>query len=303
MTSLSTPRPRRRHDAIEILEARIAPATLVSLDSTTHLLTVQGDYVDDGSGTVQPGGADETLAISVTGGNLVIMDSNHGVTAVGAGLVQAGIGEVDLPLAAFTGSISIATGTGADTLSFSGALILATDHSLTAHTTGTISFTANSTVSATGAGSISLTTTRDISVAGGANLKVVDGSLSLTATGAVSGNYTGISMDGSIVSNGSGALTLDGLGGDTGSNNLGVDLHGQISAQAGLITLHGRGGVGGVDANSGVGISGTIVAGTGGLTLRGTPGTDAGQSLGIDLASAITSGGDVHFEGRQGAFV
>ena len=49
----------------EALEARIAPATLVTFDSVAGQLRVQGDFQDDGSQTLQAG-AIENLQFSVS---------------------------------------------------------------------------------------------------------------------------------------------------------------------------------------------------------------------------------------------
>lgn len=288
MILLSSPRRRRAYDGIEILEARIAPATLVSLNSVTGLLTVQGDYVDDGSSTVQPG-APESLSITISNGTLSITDSLHGVTAVGAGLSQAGVGQVNVPIASLIGDLTIDTGTGTDSLSFAGALALATNKSLTAHASGTISFTPTSTVSALGAGKLTVTADRDISIATGATVQVANGDLTLMALGTGGGNYSGINVGGTISSAGSGRLLITGTGGNVAANNHGIDMHGVISGGAGLVTLTGTGGQG-IDNNTGIfASSGSISAGIGGIVMTGMAGGDQGQSLGIDLSINVST--------------
>lgn len=300
MTSSTLPRRRHCSDGIEILEARIAPATLVSLDAITHRLLVQGDYVDDGSSTVQPG-APESLSFTIAQTNLVITDSLHGVTAVGSGVSQAGLSQVTIPLASLTGDIAIDTGTGTDSLSFSNTLTLAANKNLSAQTTGTINFATNAQLSSSGTGKLTLTTDRDIFFAAGSSLNVVNGDVTLTAHGTVSGNYSGISLQGFIKSTGAGSILLTGTGGDTASGNNGIDINGQIMASgSGSVQLTGFGGQGTNDNTGIFASSGAIAAGNGGVVLTGTPGGDQGDSLGISLAIGVTSTGDIEIVTDKG---
>src|SRR4051812_24500581 len=196
----SARRRRVRSHSLEILEARIAPATLVSLNSSTHLLLVQGDYVDDGSATVQSGAA-ESLAFSVNGGNLLITDSTHHVTASGPGVTQVGVGQVSIPLASLGGDFSIETGTGPDAVTFNNSLNVAPDHSLVSHTSGTITFAPGGNLSTTGTGSISLTASKNLVLSAGSALSTVDGGIMLMGNPAnvAQGATFGIDVNGASI--------------------------------------------------------------------------------------------------------
>jgi hypothetical protein len=90
---------------VEPLEARIALSTVVTLSGGN--LTIVGDH--------DSAGQSESLFISQALGFLQISDPSHAVTA-GHGVTAAGVNLVRVPIAALHGSLTIKTGSGADSV-------------------------------------------------------------------------------------------------------------------------------------------------------------------------------------------
>jgi hypothetical protein len=97
--------------ALEALESRIAPSTLVTLSAGT--LGVMGD--------AGGGGEDESLVLSVSGTSLRISDPAHAIVA-GFGTVQDGVHSVLAPLASLTDAVRVFTGGGHDSVAIEGAM-------------------------------------------------------------------------------------------------------------------------------------------------------------------------------------
>ena len=310
------PRLRRSH-GIEVLETRIAPASLATLSGGS--ISVTGDQ--GAAGEV------ESLHFTVVTGVLHITDATHSITA-GTGFSTVSANEVTVALSSFTGDLTVDTGTGADLLSFDSALSLPGHATLTSGggitfsdsltlavnknltvtangtTTGTISLaTANSTLATSGTGTLSLTTARNISLATGSSLTVVDGALTLSAnqqTTPTTGGFTGIAVAGGIASTGSGPILVEGRGGNSASN-YGINVNaGTISGglAGSTVTVHGTGGTGAVANERGVTITGAAGAITslGGDVIvigQGGGGGTGSFSYGVDVraSSSITAGG------------
>ncbi len=267
---------------IEVLESRIAPASLAILSGGG--ITVLGDQ--GGAGEV------ETLIFSISGGNLHISDPTHGITGAG-GFSSGGGNDIFVSLSSFTGNLAVDTGIGADTLTFSSALslpghasltsglivfnnslALAADKNIGVNASGTIDFPNSSAhLAASGTGTISLTTARDIKLASGSSVTTVDGDLTLSAnqqTTASTGSFIGVDVNGGLVqTTGSGVLSVTGKG----SN-------GSATGQTGVLVQAGGGIIGGT---------------TGTMTVAGTGGPSAANfTTGVtvtDAGSAISTGG------------
>lgn len=304
----------RRASGIEVLEARIAPASLATLDVSGNI-SVLGDQGGAGEG--------ETLVFTISGSDLHISDATSAITA-GSGFTQNGANAVFVALASFTGDLTVDSGTGADSLThssdwvapgdatfFSGTL---TFNNVFAITTGnTLNVTASATItlpnigsdlSAVGTGAISLTTARNIVLANGASITTVNGDLTLSANaaGTTPGNFIGVDVNGGLVqAGGTGVVSVMGKGGnDSGGGQHGVNVQGGgdiIGGTTGTMTVTGTGGPAS-GTNTGVRMNGsgsTISSGGAHVQVAGQGGSATGavQSYGIhmDPSAQITAGG------------
>src|SRR5439155_18707477 len=104
-------------------------------------------------------------------------------------------------------------------------------------------------------------------VATGASIITVNGGITLSAnqqTPKTTGNFTGISVSGTLTTSGTGNISLTGTAGDdiATASHRGVDIFNGVvhststAVGAGKITINGMGGAG-TDHNSGVVVSGT----------------------------------------------
>lgn len=239
-----------------------------------------------------PGISIETLATIGTVGSLTLDNS--------MGLIVGTLG-ADNGVSA-TGNITLTTG-GSDRLTIEQSI---------ASQGGAISLNAygidvnGAALSNTGVGTIQLTATRDIALNSGATITVENGLLQLDANqgaSAETGSFEGISLsDASLTTSGTGAIVLNGKGGDTGDNNNGIAVVlgstiNSIStgALAGSITLNGVAG-GGDNSNRGVTLqnSGSAITSAGGeIIINGTGAGTGVDNVGVDVGAdtVITSDG------------
>lgn len=224
------------------------------------------------------------------------------------------------PLPDLTSSLVLGSDTDRlNTLNFSGSNAFATDRSLTAYATGTITHNVGSSLLMSGTGNLSLTTSRAINNFG-VRTATVDGNLLLSANQQeVSASGSGASIylhTGTIIeSTGSGKVSLLGRGRTSASDgNIGVYLYGsgtRLSAAAGLLTVVGEGNGSNLSANNHgvlVEAGAMIRGGAGGVTVDGTGGTTStttGSNHGVfvrDSSSQITSSnnGNVLVRGTGG---
>lgn len=197
---------------------------------------------------------------------------------------------------------------GMGSITFGGGLALAANKNLAAYAVGKISFpNITSNIATSGTGSIGLTTSRNIVVSTGAALSTVDGGISLAANqqaGATSGNFSGISISGSVTTTGTGNIVLKGAGGTdaTTSLHMGVDvLSGVVRstaarADAGRISIVGVGGVGTAD-NDGVAVEGAganVESVSGDIQITGTGGNG---STTLNRGVAVINGGQIKSTG------
>jgi hypothetical protein len=307
----SKPLTRRRRlvpsPAVEVLESRIAPATLASLSSGS--ITVSGDQ----------GGASEVETLTFTiittsGPELHISDATHAITA-GSGFTQNGTNDVFIALSSLTANLTVNSGAGADTLAFSSDLSLPGDATLTSDavtfnnsisiaTGKTLSVNAGATIglpntgsdlTASGTGVISLTTKQDIKFASGSSVTTVNGNLTLSANaaGTTTGNFVGVDVNAGVVqATGTGLVVITGKGGnDAGGFQYGVEVRNGgsiLGGTSGLSEIRGTGGNTSGHGNRGVLVTGSssrINSNGGALLVEGTGGGTGGSvgNIGVDL--------------------
>ena len=94
-----------------------------------------------------------------------------------------------------------------------------------------------------GAGAITLTTAKTISLVSGSSLKAVNGNITLSANQqatATTGTFAGVSVTGATVqTTGTGTITLQGTGGNSGTGNYGIFLSGGTVASGAALTMLG----------------------------------------------------------------
>ena len=195
--------------------------------------------------------------------------------------------------AAYNASFTV-TGDGDDTFNLSAALTLATNNTVDV-TAGQINLPATtSDITVSGTGGVTFTAARNIALASGSSINAVNGNISLTANsaGTATGTFVGIDVNGSTVQvTGTGLLTLQGQGGNSGASQVGVSVSntGTVSGgTSGLVSLTGTGGSGST-GNHGVLVTGanSKITSTGGtIQVTGIEGAGT-NSLGINV---ITNG-------------
>ncbi len=298
--------------SLEILEGRIAPASVVSL-STGNLL------VNDGAN-----GAD-TIIISVSGANYHFADVG-GITA-GSGASQIDGNNVEVSIASVTGSFTVATNGGNDSVTFSTALStpgdltveagvdsLTVNGALTAGGNVTLGSTfdvnVNANISKSGAAAATLTirafndiffnSSADVGVSGSGVFNVVlnadrdannSGKIFLNSGTVIDSNGGSITLGG-----GTNPLTMPAVGGSVGNDNHGIRLDGaQLISGAGAISLRGQGGsVITGETNMGVQLlnNALIQTSTGGITIFGTGGTGSG-TIDNHVGVSVQNGSDI----------
>ena len=209
----------------EVLENRIAPASLASLSSGS--ITVSGDQ--GAAGEV------ETLVFTIVSGDLYITDATHSITA-GSGFTQNGGNEVYIALSSLTDDFTVNTGTGSDTVTFSDALSLPGHADITSG--GTVTFgntltlaaTKNLTVSSSGlisaSGALTVPGTATFA-AGSANDITLGAANDFSTVLITSGNNVSVTDSNALV-----------LGASTVSGTLGVTTSGALT-QSGVLSVTG----------------------------------------------------------------
>jgi autotransporter-associated beta strand protein len=272
---------------IEPLESRIAPAAFVlpagAGPFSLELDGAQKYHILNGVGTeIFTQGAQAADDLFVTGGNAA--DKFTIATSAAGNVAFTGTLSVNIP-GAIDVRNPVTTGTDLELIS-----------GLTITQSAAISLGA-STAHYTAAKGMSFTST--------ASLTTVGGDIVLLANQGVAqgGTFIGIVLDGaSIVTTGSGKITLAGTGGDTSANNAGILITAgahitstSATPAAGTITLTGKGGAG-TGADTGIlltGVGSLVSSVAGAISLNGTGQGTGNGNAGVQLADGaqITSTG------------
>lgn len=240
----------------------------VDIDSSTFLdpLTIIGGPVSLTelivADNVNPLDISITSIGAISGGSDVGIDLN----ARNATLVStAGVGSASKPLstklASLTATASISGGiyvNETDSLNLNTKAV-ATHSNVVVNAGGTIQLNNNHSIATTGNGSVTLITPRNIILNAGSTVTTVDGGITLLAnqqTVPTIGDFIGIFVGGEITSQGLGAITVSGQGGQTGiaSPQMGIQLfNGLIQGGAtGEVSVTGKAGAGATTSNIGI---------------------------------------------------
>jgi hypothetical protein len=150
-----------------------------------------------------------------------------------------------------------------------------------------------------------------VNVASSGSIASAGGNISITGQGGgAGGNDTGVVESGEITATGTAAITIVGTGGNaSGASSVdetGVILTGNVTSNAGDVSITGQGGYSAEGYDKGVEVDGSVSAtGTATITIRGTAGGASGASSfsedGVYLSGSITStDGDVSIGGQGG---
>jgi mucin-19 len=240
--------------------------------------------------------------------------------------INAEAGNDVINIGAFTAalpSLTINGGTGNDAVNFNGDITFAANAHLDVDmqnddaTPGedqvTVAANANLILSGTGVATVKVS--RNVVVNSGGSIETGNGDLWVEANQqatATSGNFRGVSLSGGALQvNGSGALTVKGRGGNSGSLKIGIEVlnAGKIQGGTGTVTVEGIGGSANGQANLGVRVEGAnsrITSSGGAVQVKGTGGGGSFSfNDGVDVRTGgeITAGGSgtVTVEGFGGA--
>ncbi|WP_261344243.1 Calx-beta domain-containing protein [Stieleria varia] len=181
---------------------------------------------------------------------------------------------------------------GSDTVAINPSVSLAVGKSFNVSADDITLPNGTSSVATSGIGEIQLIADRSITLSPGASLLTVDGGISLqsNASGLVSGDFVGISLDAAhLQTSGSGTIQLSGSGGNAGDNT-GVSVQGGAIVEstsalvgAGGIVITGVGRVGvGSDGVRIVGSQTVVQSSMGAIQIEGSTGDDDGVVIAND---------------------
>ncbi len=203
---------------------------------------------------------------SLNGGATTVNNSGNislsGITSV---VVNAAAGADTITLTSFSGSFPALTlngGTGDDTITFNGDITFAGGANLNVDLqdddanpgVDRITFGSGADLSLSGTGAATLKASRDVALGNG-TIDTVNGALTIEANQQAvptTGDFTGVSLNGSIAATGAGEITVKGRGGDSGTSCYGIENRGIISGgTAGTLIVQGTGGTSTSDFASG----------------------------------------------------
>ena len=309
--------------SVEPLEDRSMLTFMATLSATA--VTITGDLagdtltfdVDD-SGFLQHDRAGDAgfnssidLDSSTSGDQSLLASSVTSLT------VNAGDGADTITLSAaltgLTGAVTINGDGGNDTVNLNADITFASGNSLNVDLTNDaaggdvdqINVGANANLVLSGSGAATLKASRNIALASGSSVTTVNGNLIVEAnqqgTPTV-GNFIGINVNnGLIQASGTGAVTVQGKGGDGANNQYGVRIQSGgdiIGGTSGLLTVRGTGGATSGGSNLGVWVlnaGSTITSGGANVSVTGTGGgtgiSTNNKGVQVQAAGQITAGG------------
>ncbi len=262
----------------------------VTLTATTGAISESGSSIISGALLTTQAASGTTLGNSNTVTSFHASDSTSGAISLTNTAST-------LTVTAITQS---GTAAGSDvTIAQTGALTVSGAISTTAAANGNISLTSTG----------GMTVSAAVTAPGSSAL-----SLTANAAGTAAGNFIGININGVTVQSGTGAVQLDGTGGNTGNVNYGVEIHSggvvETSGGSGTVTVMGTGGNSSGNNNYGVYVigSGSQVTSSGGnvsVTGQGGGSGSSNTDLGmrIETGATVQAGGSgtVTVQGTGGA--
>ena len=154
----------------------------------------------------------------------------------------------------------------------------------------------------TNGGNITLQGSEGVKVYGGASLDSGGGNVALLTKNAATATFIGVEVDASTITSGAGTINLTGVGGQSGTGNVGVKIHnGSTLSSAGATNITGTGGIGTGSYGAYIGDA-TITATTAAVNVTGTSATSHGVKLYTATNTAtVTSDTDVTITGKTTA--
>ena len=247
------------------LDINSAETIGISTDGTTYTLTTSGTWTGSDTANVTGTG---TSTLTVTAAGLAAFDTIN-MTDSAAGAVV----NFDNSTGSYSDTINV-------TLDDAGA--------------GTITFSGSSPF--IGSAALAAVTARNVVLSSGSSITTVNGGITLVAnTGAIAGDFQGISVEGMIQSTGAGDITLTGTGGESATSGLfgvAVAIGSSITATgAANVSIIGTGGAG-TGNHGGTRVAGaTLSVNTGDLTLTGTAGGPTARGVQIQTNPQLISTG------------
>ncbi len=279
---------RRMRPTLMTLEDRLAPATFMNARPTLTLTLAANDAVGIVANT-------STYTLNLTSGT---WSGTNDANVSGNGTATLTVQET-----AFNQVNLTDTGTGTSvTFNNSGSNSYASSFDLALSNAGAGAIAFNGATSFTGSNALSASTSDLIVTNSGSSITTVSGGITLSAnqqTPSTGGNFIGINVNNATVQSATGVITLQGAGGNSGSNSYGVEIQAGAKVQvtgapAPLLSITGS-------ANDG--ISAAIMFATNGnvstlgdvsLTANGgsiTEGADTGPDVtAADGATFTTTG-------------
>ena len=259
------------------------------------------------NGLSQSDSLDLTYA-SLPGITAIIIDAAGGNDTINIGDFSA--------LSGFPG-LTIHGGTGDDTVNLNGDITFGADVNLDvdlqnddlAPGIDSLNVATNANLLTSGTGTITVKVSKNIDLASGSSFETVNGGITLEANQqatATSGNFKGILNRGTLLSSGSGAITVAGLGGDAGGSNFGVAIGVEgvgpgyvTSTGGGTVTIFGQGGSGSDGDNDGLALfdapTNSSISSNGNITLTGVAGVagsvNPSEALNLTPGPTVTATG------------
>jgi filamentous hemagglutinin family protein len=136
----------------------------------------------------------------------------------------------------------------------------------------------------------------------------VNGNISITGTAGGTGGFaTGINMNGTVESTGTGSITMVGIGAGSTIDNAGLEFSagGTIATNSGNISITGTGGTGTSGNNGIMHFNNVIASNSGNISITGTGGGSTTANYGIKMQSSAkvqtTGSGSITLTGTGGA--
>jgi len=281
-------------------------STTISLNGASTLDLTTAELSGISAATLIVGATGGTGAIGIgSAGQLALSSTNYNLTLNGGAVTFSGAVSPIIQLSSNktftfnTGAITGAGGAVSDVQSTNGTLVLNTTGAVTMRTT-----LGNFGASTISGGAVSVTNTTSFTVSGAVTnsspltLSTANANTDLTVNGSITGTGADISLNAvrtitvnqSVTTNGSGAISLSGNAG-VGARNIIIDAAATVSTVNGALSIDADQGAGVAGVFSGVSVAGTVsVSGSGTLTVAGRGGNTSGANAGLIVTGDIIAG-------------